>query len=150
MEQMLSGAIPFYQDISSWDTSSAIDMFGMFSGATSFDGVLSSWETSSVTDMKQMFSGAISCYQDMSSWDTSSVIDMFLMFSGATSFIFQSRNFISGHFSVTDMNRMFSHTASAVLFNFDGEALQGWGQELIAAFVSGSTNGSHGSTTSSA
>ena len=76
----------FNEDISGWDTSSVIDMSGIFRGSASFNGDLSLWKTSNVDNMGSMFNGATSFNGNISSWDTSNVIYISGMFNGATSF----------------------------------------------------------------
>ncbi len=76
----------FDVDISTWDTSSVTELWGMFQGASAFNQDISGWDTSSVTDMGEMFYGASAFNQDISGWDTSSVTDMGEMFKYATAF----------------------------------------------------------------
>lgn len=79
-------AAEFNEDISSWDMSSATNMFRMFRGATSSNGTLSFWNVSSVENMAQMFLDAVSFNGDVSSWNVSRVLTMRVMFRGASSF----------------------------------------------------------------
>jgi len=72
----------FNLDISQWDTSSVIDMTGMFY-STNFKQDISQWDTSSVTNMSYMFANS-GFNQDISQWDTSSVTNMSEMFFGAS------------------------------------------------------------------
>ncbi len=58
----------FDVDISSWDTGSVTDMFGMFAGASAFNQPLGDWDTSSVEHLDYMFLGASSFNQDLQSW----------------------------------------------------------------------------------
>ena len=100
--------------ISDWNTSSIIDMSGMFAGASSFNGDLSLWNTSGVTDMSAMFTGAISFNSDLSLWNTSSVTNMYAMFRSATGFTSDLSLWNTSF--VTDMSYMFS---GATGFNGD-------------------------------
>ena len=65
----------FDGDISTWDTSSVIDMSYMFLGAADFNTDISSWDVSNVTNMVVMFDGASSFNGDISGWDVSNVTD---------------------------------------------------------------------------
>ena len=76
----------FNGDISQWDVSRVIAMYGMFGYASSFTGDISKWDVSSVTDMSLMFYGALSFNRDIAKWDVSSVKRMERMFYGTTSF----------------------------------------------------------------
>lgn len=66
----------FNEDISKWNTSSAVTMFGMFAGATYFNSDLSMWDVSNVQFMNDMFNGAASFNSDLSMWDVSNVQEM--------------------------------------------------------------------------
>jgi len=51
MSDMFNDAELFNQDIENWDTSSVIDMSGMFTDAAAFiNQDLSSWDVSKITD----------------------------------------------------------------------------------------------------
>ena len=80
----------FELDLSSWNTSNATDMCGLFcySGykASRWDiGKLTNWDVSKVLDMASMFDGAVvySNYfdiGDLTNWDTRNVTNMHAMF----------------------------------------------------------------------
>ena len=56
MQEMLSCAPSFSEDLSSWDVSRVTNMYGMFGRAFKSKGkVLSSWDISSVMYMIEMF-----------------------------------------------------------------------------------------------
>jgi len=67
---------PFNQDISSWDTSSATTMKGMFSHAGEFNQDISGWDLSHVKDISFMFSHAKKFNQDIGKWNTKSLEKM--------------------------------------------------------------------------
>ena len=75
-----------FKGIESWDTSSVVDMRGMFFRAKHFNHNINSWDTSSVINMGSMFMEAESFNQPLDKWDTSSVISMEAMFKDATNF----------------------------------------------------------------
>ena len=66
---------PFNQNIADWDTSSVIDMNGMFIHASAFNQDIGSWDTGRVTDMKWMFYYASAFNQNIGGWDISSLTD---------------------------------------------------------------------------
>jgi surface protein len=111
MGGMFFSATSFNQ-LLTFDTSSVTNMYGMFESATSFNQSLSTFDTSNVTDMSYMFSNASSFNQSLSNFDTSNVFYMGGMFLSATSFNQALSNFDTS--SVTDMNGMF---ANATVFN---------------------------------
>merc|ERR1719269_369579 len=85
MEAMFVSASSFNGDLSKWDVSSVITMFGMFYGASSFNGDLSKWDVSSVTTMRYMFYRASSFAQTLcGAWSTSTAVktDMFPLSRG--------------------------------------------------------------------
>ena len=76
---MFAGATAFTGDLSNWNVSSALSLFGMFDGAIAFNSDLSNWNVSKVTSMHSTFSGATSFDQDLGGWDISSVQGMYQM-----------------------------------------------------------------------
>ena len=68
MNQVFYNKIYFNGNISNWNTSSVIDMAGMFWEASKFNGDISNWNTSSVTDMRLMFLYA-SSFNRTFQWD---------------------------------------------------------------------------------
>ncbi|UOY07396.1 BspA family leucine-rich repeat surface protein [Muricauda sp. SCSIO 64092] len=99
-------------NFSNWNTTSVIDMGGMFSGATVFNRAIGFWNTSSVTDMGYMFYGATAFNQDIGSWDTGSVANMNFMFINASNFNADISSWNTA--SVSNMRAMFN---SARAFN---------------------------------
>ena len=144
------GRQAFNGDISKWDVSGVLNMFGMFFGATAFDQDISGWNVAKVTNMESMFQDATMFNQDISKWNVARVTNMISMFSGATSFnqdisrwnvamVTDMRTMFYGATSfnqdisrwnvamVTDMSYMFS-TASKFKQNLDA-----WGSRINAA-----------------
>ena len=62
-----------------------------FENATVFDQDLSTWDTSSALSMTEMFKNAINFNQNISAWDTSSVMYFSGMFDNATAFQFGAK-----------------------------------------------------------
>jgi surface protein len=58
----------FNQDLSTWNTTSAIYMIGMFKYCSSFNSDLSNWDVSNVTNMDGMFLDCQSFTADLSGW----------------------------------------------------------------------------------
>jgi surface protein len=56
---------PFNDDIGEWDTSSVINMAGLFDESYYFNQDISRWNTTSVTSMYQMFQYARAFDQDI-------------------------------------------------------------------------------------
>jgi surface protein len=86
MSEMFDLASSFEGDLSSFNVSSVINMFGIFYNASAFDSSsLSSWDTSVVRDMSWMFAYT-PFNRDISAWNTGAVQDMSYMFYKATRF----------------------------------------------------------------
>lgn len=79
-------ATAFNEDIGNWDTSNITNMMGVFYLATAFNKDIGNWDTSSVIHMGQMFRGARAFNQDIGNWDTSSAYAMDVMFGDAEAF----------------------------------------------------------------
>jgi surface protein len=95
-------------DISSWDVSSATNMYRMFYEARAFNRDLSKWDVSSVDNMEEMFEDCWKFNGDVDSWDTSSVVTMKRMFMNAKSFNRDLSKWKTG--MVTNMEGMFENT----------------------------------------
>jgi surface protein len=93
-----------------WDTSSVMDMNGMFAEATAFNQPIEKWTTSSVTDMTYMFAQATAFNRPIEKWTTSSVMDMSFMFAQATAFNQAIGKWTTS--SVTSMEYMFNDAAA--------------------------------------
>jgi surface protein len=95
MTQMFNSCPAFNSPII-FDTSSVIDMRGMFA-LSGFNQPLiqgvNGWDTSSVADMKQMFASNSAFQQDISSWDISSVTDFTSFMVGKTPATWSQTNF---------------------------------------------------------
>ena len=76
----------FNEDISRWDTSSAVTLSHMFHNAKYFNRPLDKWDTSHVTDLSYFLAGAKSFNRDLNSWTTNRVRDMSFMFQNAVKF----------------------------------------------------------------
>ncbi len=95
-------------DLSAFDTSEIVDMWGMFKYCNSLTNLdLSSFNTGRVNDMSAMFLGCSSLESlDVSCFDTGNVTDMGLMFSGCSGLKeLDLSAFNTGN--VTDMSYMF-------------------------------------------
>lgn len=86
----LDNTSTFDDDVSGWDTSNILNMYGAFQGATAFNSFsvagMDNWDTSNVFNMAYMFAGAAAFNQPIGSWDTTKVLHMNNMFDGATVF----------------------------------------------------------------
>jgi surface protein len=75
------------EDLSRWNTSSAVTMAGMFSETPLFLGNgLQTWDTSNVLSMSHMFANAKSFRGTISTWNVASVTDFSFMFHNALEF----------------------------------------------------------------
>jgi len=72
-------------NIGGWDVSSVVDFTYMFEDST-FNGDISSWNVSSAEQMYMTFGSTTAFNVDISSWDVSSVDSIRNLFSGATAF----------------------------------------------------------------
>jgi surface protein len=126
----------FNGDISAWDVSSVINMYGMFRASYAFNNDISDWDVSSVTNMSLMFEEAVVFNSDLSKWNVSSVTDMSYMFTVASDF----NNDISSWdvTSVMDMGFMLDHSGLSTE-NYD-LLLVGWSElELQNGVTLGTT-----------
>lgn len=99
----------FDQSVSSFDTSSIIDMGYMFFGCSSFNQSVSSFDTSNVINMAYMFYGCSSFNQPVL-FDTSKVTNMSFMFAQCFTFNQPLSGLTTS--SVTDMRYMFMNCSS--------------------------------------
>ena len=72
----------FNGDISNWDVSNIISMYGMFKNST-FNGDISKWNVSGVKDMSEMFKDS-TFNGDISKWNVSSTKFMLGMFNNSS------------------------------------------------------------------
>lgn len=86
MKRMFRKCSVFNIDISGWDVSNVTDMYGLFQDATTFNQDISSWTIASANTLSYMFGGAAAFNQDISSWDVSGVTNFSGMFYSATAF----------------------------------------------------------------
>ena len=109
-------------NISSWDTSSVIDMNYMFYNATSFNQPIGSWNVSNVINMGSLFEGASAFNQPIGSWNVSNVTNMDSLFE-STSF---NQSISSWNVSnVTNMQYMFfGSTFNQPIGNWDVSSVQ--------------------------
>jgi surface protein len=96
----------FNQDISGWNTGNVKNFANAFEGAEAFNQNISLWNTGQVTRIEAMFRGAVSFNQDISGWDTSKVATMQEAFKGATAFDYDITGWDTG--LVTNAVNMFS------------------------------------------
>ncbi len=78
---MFESANSYNEDISIWNTSSAVSMSHMFLFNTGFNQNISIWNVSTVETFDFMFDGASSFNQDLSSWDIGNALSMDDMFT---------------------------------------------------------------------
>ena len=105
---MLFASTDFNEDINNWDTSSVVEMKGIFLSNTEFNFPLDKWDVSNVKDMSFMFASAFNFNQDISGWDVSNVETMASMFRAAYNFNQDISDWDVS--SVTRMNAMFQIT----------------------------------------
>ncbi len=123
MSGVFSDTNTFNQDIGAWNTTTVTNMSGMFTNALAFNRNIGTWNTAAVTTMASMFSGATAFNQDIGAWNTSFVTNMSGMFSGAIVF---NRNIGAWNTAaVTNMNSMFF---SAYVFN---QNISGWNTAAV-------------------
>ena len=94
-------------DISNWDVSNVINMYGMLYKCKTLNCDLSNWDVSNVKDMSNMF---VECYNfntDLSNWNVSNVTNMESMFFDC--YKFTGKGLENWDVSnVTDMSHMFN------------------------------------------
>lgn len=73
-------------NISTWNTSSTIDMWGLFEDTAAFNGDIGQWDTSRVVELGQTFRNASAFNQNLDLWDTSRVESLYYTFAFASSF----------------------------------------------------------------
>ena len=108
-------------DLSSWDTSSATNMYRMFtdSGVVTLD--TSGWNTAAVTNFGSMFWGAgnLTAIIGADSWNTGSALRMSRMFQGASSLVGLNPSSWDTS-SVTLMYNMFHNASSLTSLDLSG------------------------------
>ena len=122
----------FNVDISTWDTSSVIDMYKMFFGAKSFNQTVVYWDTQQVRDMGSMFYGAASFNQALDGWNTAKVTNMGSMFKNAVVF-----NKAINSWNVQRVKNMDSMFAGATSFNKPIDAWETKNVEDMESMFSG-------------
>ena len=96
----------------SWDTSSVINMRGMFQLANVANPSTATWNVSAVTDMREMFYRANSANPDVLNWNTANVTTMFRMFRDNPS---ANPNMTNWNFSNNpDLREIFTGTLSSM------------------------------------
>jgi len=80
------GVRDFNENISSWDTSSVVDLYKTFIYTNLFNSDISSWDTSSVEVMSYAFADTDSFNINLSAWDISSVRETSYMFAYTRNF----------------------------------------------------------------
>lgn len=149
MSGMFHSAYAFNQNIGSWNTSNVIDMSYMFTSAYNFNQNIGEWNTRNVTKMSFMFFNASYFNQNIGTWSTSKVTDMSFMFAAAYYF---NQNLGTWNISnVVDMNTMFYGTALCT-YNYD-QLLKGWATQTVhpnVDFDAGSSKYSAASTSARA
>ncbi len=135
----------FYKPIDSWNTSSIVDMSGLFKDYSTFNEDLSGWNTDQVTNMSELFQSSSFNYP-ISKWNTSNVTSMDSMFKNTpfnqsieieTSKVttmesmFQDASSFDqpiGTWDVSNVITMKSMFSGASLFNGD---ISGWNTEQV-------------------
>jgi surface protein len=118
----------FTGDLSSWNVSSAVDVFAMFYVSTAFVGdgdVFTEWNTHKVTDFTAMFKGAEKANPNVAKWNTISALRTDEMFHSARSLTLEHgiplASVEEGAWNVAkvfDMDGMFQDADSAFIRNF--------------------------------
>ncbi|MFA5485244.1 MAG: BspA family leucine-rich repeat surface protein [Candidatus Pacearchaeota archaeon] len=111
----------FNGDLSNWDTSSVVNMYGVFYYTKNFNGKgVETWDTSKVTNMGSMFQSSVNFASDLSSWEVSEVENIAQMFLSSDNF--------SGDLSNWNMNKI-ENFKNLIIFhdskNFSGN-LSNW------------------------
>jgi surface protein len=111
----------FDEDLSGWDVSNAVSLWGMFAGASNFTGQgLSSWNVAKVSNFSYAFAGATLFNGNVSAWDTARATTMECMFFNALAF----NQDVSG-FAVSNVESMLSMFENAAEFQGRGN-LEQW------------------------
>jgi len=127
LQELFTASIFNHPSISSWDTSSVLDMSSLFRGAASFDQPVGAWDVSGVTNMSRMFehdpnsrTNTYAFNQPINDWDVSSVTDMSRMF--ATSYAAASNVTHSFNRPLNQWNVENVSTMEAMFARFTGGA----------------------------
>jgi surface protein len=132
MSGMFQNAVSFNNSINTgaFITSAVTNMSNMFNGAILFnDGNVNGLDVSSVTNMSGMFQGATAFNQTLVSWNVSNVTNMSYMFKGATAF---NKDISSWNISaVTNIISMLDECGLSVT-NYD-TILNAWAAETVTS-----------------
>ena len=121
------GASSFEGPLSSWTTSSLIEMDQMFWEASSFSSDLN-FDISRIKNLSLVFTNASAFNGDISGWDTSGVEDLFHTFSNASSF-----NSDISNWTTSAVKSLWGTFENAVSFNVD---LSDWNTSAVVDFES--------------
>jgi surface protein len=82
----------FNQPLNNWNTGRVVNTSSMFSNAVAFNQNISTWNVSNVTNMSSMFAVATAFNQDIGSWNISNVTNFSLFLPSKTPATFSTTN----------------------------------------------------------